>query len=658
MSLNFQLSHHQFLTDDNRVDWEEINNQVITQPDEVDKFTLGYAVQIGQRRTNPVTNNPLPSKVVRNVLKLSKFNVQNPWKVLGTALVNHLVVPEVFETLLEESQWLVLDVHSPIQLLSALWLNHRWNERKLIILLNFLQANSLWACLSSTFYGAIIACEPIRILSLVMESAFVGHNTIDILTSKKVCGPWGERTENCLQALARYGRYDAMQIILKHDVLMHEDVVNFRLLDIVAQGQPISRSHDEDRVQLAKLYIYLNPTALCIPGDDNGETLPIYHACESGNLELIKLYLAEGVKSQVHGPNGRGGLFLPVLTSNGDNLGYNLLQLLLDNSEVSTADMDVDDFDELIKYLVASSSSLLVAEDVVRYELLHIVLQDTYQNVEAARNIIILAPFSLSNRNECGGLPIHSAVKRYPKSSIDCQGLYELYGELRPNMLQLLIEESMTRKVFDVDNTWGILERNEDGHTVLDLILQFCKKADFYYQSDNYGPEFHDDDAYRELLVRFWQCLGICWENSNNDIPILQAAIETGVSAHRVKEIIERFNCAHILDQNGNLPLHLALERGINWDDYARGLSIILSAYEEAASVLDSQGRLPLHSALESDMFSTWSVGIKQLVNAYPVAVESRCTHSNLHPFMIAASKNVELEVIYYLLRTSPGHVF
>ena len=753
MSLNVRLRHYQFLSDDRHIDWNEINDIILTQPHQVDAFTLGYAVQVGlQQHHSPSSQSPnrsnsppmtasrtntIPSHVVKNILLNSSSSsrrhrrgrrgrssearvVQQPWKVLGNALVNPLVTSPVFQLLLKEQcSFLLTDacprkkhqehsssspVSSSNQLLSTIWVHHRqWIEPKIVHLLEFLQSHSiLWPHLSSTLYGAIVSSQSLSILSLILERVIQRQGAGAVLergtdfiarrivTCKQICGPWGEYSENCLQALARYARHDVMKWIIRNEngvsLFQKKDVVTYRLLDIVAQGgsqstisfNGISSPLVDDsitsettqtkrniagsspRIELAKYYIHLNPTALSIQGDTGEAFLPICHACESGNLELIKLYLTEGVKSQVHGPHGRGGLFLsPIMTCHGDDVGYNLLQLLMDNSEASAADMDVSDFEELIQFLIGSSPCLLHTEDVVRYNLLHIVLQDKFENTRAAERIINFCPKSLSERNEYGNLPLHSAVTRYPNlPSVECHGLYEMYGDLKPRMLALIIEESIKRNHLQPCNLLDALaqEQNISGRSVIDLIFEFCKRTDYYYYSDKHGPDFHDKDVHCELLERFWQCLDICWSYSN-EIPLLQSAIKLGVSTFRLRKIENMFkDSIQIRDRNGNLPLHEALENELQWDssDCAGDLSTILYMNEEAASELGSHGLLPLHCALGKETYN-WLGGIIQLVNANPAAVEARCISQNLYPFMIAAKYGRDLDSIYHLLRLSPG---
>ena len=158
----------------------------------------------------------------------------------------------------------------------------------------------------------------------------------------------------------------------------------------------------------------------------------------------------------------------------------------------------------------------------------------------------------------------------------------------------------------------------------------------------------HFDYEYCE--EKFWQELEICWMISDQ-IPLLQAALGK-VSSARIAEIIKRFEkCVSVLDQHGRTPLHVAVESDI---DSFEDLEPILELNPLAASIRDKNKRLPLHIALEKKNFS-WFLGIKQIIDSNPEAVENVDVNNGLFPFMMAAATPCnEIDSVYNLLRLSP----
>jgi len=84
-------------------------------------------------------------------------------------------------------------------------------------------------------------------------------------------------------------------------------------------------------------------------------------------------------------------------------------------------------------------------------------------------------------------------------------------------------------------------------------------------------------------------------------------------------------------------------------------IDILLSGEPKAAGERDSNGQLPLHVAIMRG--KTLDEGVQALVDAYPDALTTPDTKTNLYPFMLAASigrGRGDCSTIYALLRDAP----
>jgi len=86
-------------------------------------------------------------------------------------------------------------------------------------------------------------------------------------------------------------------------------------------------------------------------------------------------------------------------------------------------------------------------------------------------------------------------------------------------------------------------------------------------------------------------------------------------------------------------------------------LHIILDAYPKAATVPDNSGRLPIHLAIEACI--SWDDGLGRLFDAAPETLRMPDPKTGLMPFMLAATASEEEDVsacntIFQLLRLCP----
>ena len=141
----------------------------------------------------------------------------------------------------------------------------------------------------------------------------------------------------------------------------------------------------------------------------------------------------------------------------------------------------------------------------------------------------------------------------------------------------------------------------------------------------------------------------------------------------------------HFSRDRGETPLTFALSRmeilktawdkvrvGLDDDDDGHGhgqeeklllkgtVEALLGSNGSAASLPNSKGRLPLHIAIEKGL--GWNEGTAEIYNAYPAAVSVRDPMNGDFPFIAAASKcnqegAINLSSLYLLLKTDPSVV-
>jgi hypothetical protein len=86
---------------------------------------------------------------------------------------------------------------------------------------------------------------------------------------------------------------------------------------------------------------------------------------------------------------------------------------------------------------------------------------------------------------------------------------------------------------------------------------------------------------------------------SNISSLVIQKLITLDASMAR-KPVMSKFRGI-----KGQLPLHIILQSGKNWDE---GVRIIYEAYPEGSDSSDARGRLPLHAAVASPSASGWAI--------------------------------------------------
>lgn len=122
------------------------------------------------------------------------------------------------------------------------------------------------------------------------------------------------------------------------------------------------------------------------------------------------------------------------------------------------------------------------------------------------------------------------------------------------------------------------------------------------------------------------------------------------------------------IDNNGNLPLHIAASTPVSWNEPKYVLfrneidtiDVLVQHHPSAARIANGDGRLPLHLSLEQGK-RTWNSGVGSLIKAAPQSVTTRDVKTHMYPVQLAAAQTSgeddkeSLETIYNLLLAWPA---
>lgn len=249
------------------------------------------------------------------------------------------------------------------------------------------------------------------------------------------------------------------------------------------------------------------PQLLCIK--DSDDNLLLHHVCKSEetHMDLIRIVIESGIKYNVGGKKGRGGLVVP------NSKNEYPLQLICTRNNKSN--------NQLLKYLIERKPKLVLKRDFKNLNLLHSVANGGKVNV--AKQILKACPESISFIDQNGRLPIHIACLHscsVPQSQ----------------MLRLLLKEGMKQ---NLEGKGGLLLADDIGKSALDYAIE----------------KLPCDE-------RRWSSVNVFAEGIVPDLPLIQAAIHDGAPQWKIFSLLLKFpNCATIKDEDGCLPLHVFLEK-------------------------------------------------------------------------------------------------
>lgn len=248
-------------------------------------------------------------------------------------------------------------------------------------------------------------------------------------------------------------------------------------------------------------------------------------AINSDEIDEIIIYLIqEGCRNCVGGSEGRGGLMLAK------RRGWEPFQYLVKNSCTS-----------ILRHLVQMSPPLLFPQDVIKYNLLDLSITMN-SKIEMTKFLIELNPEAVYGKK--GLTPIFRC------------SLHSTENDLRV-LLPLLLDVGMKQQVGGEYGVGGLCVQSPGGQMPLDILF------------------------FQRRIVSPLTDLSRILKRSVETEPILQAMIinythKQMKNAQNCSKMIKHFcQCIRTKDSMGRLPLHHALELGLEWELVLRDLIYI-----------------------------------------------------------------------------------
>eukprot|EP01083_Nonionella_stella_P242245 845156_1 len=239
----------------------------------------------------------------------------------------------------------------------------------------------------------------------------------------------------------------------------------------------------------------------------------------------------------------------------------------------------------VLKFLQEFKPKLITNKDIKKLNLLHKVANGGRHVI--ANSLLKCIPEAISTQDDKGNLPLHIACQ--------CQST-------SPNrkLMRTLLRSGIKKEIGGSAGFGGLYVKNNEDLTPMDYALTNADEVVLGHSDRKNKKRWL---AVNELMY------------TAHDAPILQSAMNVGVKGVNLKSLVEQYpNCARVVDSNGQLPLHLALTKGIKADD-----------------------------------------GLKEIIDTYPAGLDDFDPVTGLPPFALAAS-NSRYDTDYYckLLCRSP----
>ena len=263
-----------------------------------------------------------------------------------------------------------------------------------------------------------------------------------------------------------------------------------------------------------------------------------------------------------------------------------------------------------------------------------------FNNINVARAIIVKYPRALDSCNPMGMRPIHAAFS------------YQNQSAKRSDMVRLLLSEGTKHDIGGPNGCGGVfLQRKSRGSNVggspIELALYYLRQ------------KIYEEDCENE-----WECLLACVDVIKATIPDFQLVnylIKLDISMEKlIEQIVNRFDIdLNDTDSSGMTPLIVAIQE--RKASYIRCLLKIQKCATEAIRCCEVSGItyrncLPLHIAVNEGI--TWDDGMKEILQANQLASGYFDPFTGLFPFMVAAQwKNNSLDDMFNLLQSNPGVV-
>ena len=244
-------------------------------------------------------------------------------------------------------------------------------------------------------------------------------------------------------------------------------------------------------------------------------------------------------------------------------------------------------------------------------------------------------------------------------------------------LIELLITEGMKYNVGGYCGAGGLYEQDNYGTTPLMQLIHalnnpFTWDDDPMEDNNNQNSSDTNDNntsimqpkTRKRPLANLEICIKAAWNSRgpNNQFPILHEAmnISSPDAFYRIIDIVKYYdNDLSGTDQRGRT----ALVKAISMDNILQRRTskrdviqmILSSVSSQCATIQDGAGRLPLHIAVEMGL--KWNDGLRDIIHAYSDALEEPHSVSGFYPFMLYAQAgpgNNDLNTLYNLIRKRP----
>ncbi len=268
--------------------------------------------------------------------------------------------------------------------------------------------------------------------------------------------------------------------------------------------------------ELTTHIIQTYPKALLLK--DENDNLPIHFLCKSdAPLEVIKMAIKKGLEEKVFGKKKRAGL-LEVNKANEKPIELIVARKCTSNGKVLKSMQE--DFE----------TKLITKKDIKDFKLLHKASNGGRSAV--ARMLLKMVPKAISIRDDEGNLPLHIALNASPNKA-------------NRDVVKMLIENGIKESVGGVSGHGGLMVTNDKSEAPIDHVLEKLERRQYGYGDKRWN--------YMNILLKHAP-----------DTPVLHRAIDQLKFQYSlIDNIVERYpKSAAKRDENGQLPLQVALEKG------------------------------------------------------------------------------------------------
>lgn len=282
------------------------------------------------------------------------------------------------------------------------------------------------------------------------------------------------------------------------------------------------------------------------------------------------------------------------------------------------------------------------------------------------QNILSIHPDVASIPDFCGKLPMHSIAEYAENWDLNVQAVYEAFPEA-------LSRRELSAKCLPLH----LVSSNLDAKPYLiQKLVEYNPRAASLVNGDGRLPlhlacEAGKSGGLGDIFNAFPSAINIAEENGRKWMPLHFVVSSPYSSLETIEKVLGLGpDVAHIADQLGRTPFHLAIESGKGWED--GGLESLFQANPEAIDVPDGEGKIPLVTALLSycsnqgvvsnDVKSSSAVNLsKPSCSLQPLDEHATITQASAESGIKVGEAGdafgtdlAQINVLFHLLRTAP----